>query len=257
LRTPRLNPIDATNNRHTRWERDVTRRRWLATACTVLFFACSSDGGDNGGPTGNASPAASPTVAATPWPTATSAGTPATADAAELDSSTALPGQYFAPHPGQDGQRGNDDDYVHLAEGATLPICTAEQLAGNNFSSPLCYHSNPPTSGPHASSPMQFGVLENPAPKENLIHNMEHGGVVVWYNTTDQEVIDDLKSIVREQYNDRRRLVVLSSYSGMEPETIALTSWTRLDKFPVSDFESKRVNDFIEEHQRRFNPEGL
>jgi hypothetical protein len=99
-------------------------------------------------------------------------------------------------------------------------------------------------------------VLENPAPKENLIHNMEHGGVVVWYNTTNQEVIDQLKSITNSAL-DRRRLVVMSQYSGMEPETVAITSWTRLDKFPVSEFNRNRVNDFIEEHNKRFNPEGF
>jgi hypothetical protein len=176
---------------------------------------------------------------------------------AQLDSDERLPGTYFAPHPGPDGLAGNSDDRQHFGNGVVQPICTQEQIDAGQIFDPICYHSNPPTSGPHASSPMSFGVLQNPAPKENLIHNMEHGGVVVWYNTTNEDVIDDLESIVREQYNDRRRLVVMSSYSGMEPETIALTSWTRLDKFPVGDFESKRVNDFIEEHQRRFNPEGL
>ena len=52
------------------------------------------------------------------------------------------------------------------------------------------YNSNPPTSGPHSATPMPFKVLDNPAPKENLVHNMEHGGVVVWYNTDDAGVID-------------------------------------------------------------------
>jgi hypothetical protein len=43
----------------------------------------------------------------------------------------------------------------------------------------------------------------------------------------------------------------------MEPNTIALTSWTRLDKFPVSEFNRNRVSTFIEEHNKRFNPEGF
>ena len=51
--------------------------------------------------------------------------------------------------------------------------------------------------------------------------------------------------------------VVSSAYSGMEPETIAVTAWTRMDKFPVSDFNTKRISDFISEHQKRFNPEGF
>jgi hypothetical protein len=103
---------------------------------------------------------------------------------------------------------------------------------------------------------MPFRVLENPAPKENLLHSMEHGGVIVWYNTTNQQVIDELKSLVQDQV-DRRRFVALTQYPGMEAETIAVTAWTRLDKFPVSDFKEKRVEDFISEHHKRFNPEGF
>jgi hypothetical protein len=180
---------------------------------------------------------------------------------AQLDDDPKLPGQYVAPHPGSDGTFDSDtnpssDDRRHFTNGTVIPICNAEQLAANNFSSPLCYHSNPPTSGPHAASPMPFKVLENPAPKENLIHSMEHGAVIVWYNTADQSVIDQLASVVNEQL-DRRRFVVMSEYTGMEPETIAMTGWTRLDKFPVSEMNKKRVSDFIEEHQKRFNPEGF
>ena len=67
---------------------------------------------------------------------------------------------------------------------------------------------------------MPFKVLDNPAAKENLVHNMEHGGVVVWFNTDDQVVIDELASIVND-YLDRRRLVVMSQYTEMEPDTIA------------------------------------
>ena len=180
---------------------------------------------------------------------------------AQADSSSKIPSEYVAPHPGADGQLctvvtciANMDDRLHLQE--IIPICTSEQLAAGNISKPLCYNSNPPTSGPHSGTPMPFKVLDNPALKENLVHNMEHGGVVVWYNTDDAAVIKQLADTVNSEL-DRRRLVVMSKYTEMEPNTIAVTSWTRLDKFGVSDFNAKRVRDFIEENSKRFNPEGF
>lgn len=177
---------------------------------------------------------------------------------AQLDDDPKLPGVYYPPHPGADGKLtpGTGDDRTHYKNDVIIPICTQAQLDSGNWSDPLCYQSNPPTSGPHAESPMPFGVLQNPGRKENLIHNMEHGGVVVWYNTDDQSVIDKLKKIVEDE-TGRRKLVVMSKYTDMEPNTIAITAWTRLDKFSVSDFTEKRVVDFIEEHSRRFNPEGI
>jgi hypothetical protein len=174
---------------------------------------------------------------------------------AQLDDSTNLPGAYVAPHPGVD-QLGTTDDRNHFSNGVVVPICTAEQIASNNLSNPLCYQSNPPTSGPHAISPSPFTILNNPAPKENMIHNMEHGGIVVWYNTSDQRVIDQLKGYVQDEL-DQRHFVVMTAYSEMEPDTIALTAWTRLDKFPTSELTRDRVENFIEEHDRRFNPEGF
>jgi hypothetical protein len=180
---------------------------------------------------------------------------------AMLDTSDKVPGKYIAPHPGADGTLcsvatciAGMDDRVHLQE--VIPICSSEQLASGNISKPLCYNSNPPTSGPHNSSPMPFKVLDNPAPKESLIHNMEHGGVIVWYNTDDASVIKQLADTVNSEL-DRRRLAVMTKYTEMEPNTIALTAWTRLDKFGVSEFNIKRVRDFIEENSKRFNPEGF
>jgi len=183
---------------------------------------------------------------------------PADWQKAQLDDSTSIPGTYYPPHPGTNGQLedGRGDDRQHFTPGTKIPICTQEQLDSLNVSSPLCYTSNPPASGPHSSTPMPFKILDNPAPKENLIHNMEHGAVVVWYNTSDQSVIDDLKSVVQDAL-DGRRLVVMSQYTEMESDTIALTSWTRLDKFSISDCSEDRVSDFIEANQRRFNPEGF
>jgi hypothetical protein len=175
---------------------------------------------------------------------------------AMLDDSKSLPGVYYSPHPGPDGQIGTDDDRQHFANGTDIPICTAEQLAQNKITDPLCYQSNPPTSGPHNQSPASFSVLQNPAPKENLVHSMEHGAVIVWYNTDNQDAIKQLTDIVNGEI-DRRRLVVMSRYTGMEPDTIALTAWTRLDKFPVSELKKDRIETFIEKHNKRFNPEGF
>lgn len=173
---------------------------------------------------------------------------------AQNDSSDKLPGQYIPPHPGPDGQPNTGDERQHVAPGIVIPICTADQLAAGDIAT--CYHSNPPTSGQHSSNPGGFQIYANPIPKESALHSMEHGGVIVWYNTDNPEVIRQLESVVQAEL-DKRRLVLMTRYADMEPDTIALTAWTRLDKFPASAFDKDRVKNFIEKHQRRFNPEGL
>ena len=184
------------------------------------------------------------------------ASCPTEYELAQLDDDPDLPGDYYPPHPGPDGIPDTRDDRIHVGLGVDVAICTQAQVEANQVSSPMCYTSNPPTSGPHAAMSAPLRVLENPAPKENLVHSMEHGAVVVWYNTADQGVINQLAAIVNDRTNGRRFLV-MTLYTEMEPETIALTAWTRLDKFPVDDFTPKRVEDFIAAHQRRFNSGGF
>ena len=85
---------------------------------------------------------------------------------------------------------------------------------------------------------------------------MEHGGAVVWYNTTDQAVIDDLEDLIVSRLRDGDILVMVP-YAGMEEGHIALTSWARIDKFPVEDYSRGRVADYLDVHVRRFNPESF
>ena len=73
-----------------------------------------------------------------------------------------------------------------------------------------CYTSNPPTSGPHSTNPMPFKISRTRRPKENLLHNMEHGGVVIWYNTDDQAAHRPAEQGCARTRLDRRRFVVMT-----------------------------------------------
>jgi len=192
----------------------------------------------------------------------------AKADAAELDDDPNLPGVYYPPHPGSDGQPDTGDERLHQAPNTVIPLCTEEQIDSGAISDPsygpagICYTSNPPTSGPHSQTPQGFTNLENPegpdssVRKENIVHSMEHGGVFIWYNTTDEDAINLIKAVVDEN-TDRRRFVGSVNYGSMEEETIAITSWSRLDKFSVSELTEERLQEFIDAHHKRFNPEDF
>ena len=175
---------------------------------------------------------------------------------AELDDDEELAGVYVPPHPGPDGQQDTGDERQHFNPGAVVPICSNEQIASGTVSNPLCYTSNPPTSGPHSATPQGFTNLENPAAKENIVHSMEHGGVYIWYNVSGQAEIDLIKDVVSEN-TEQRRFVGSTTYEEMEAETVAITSWTRIDKFPVAELTRERLQDFIDDHNKRFNPEGF
>ncbi|MDH5507224.1 MAG: DUF3105 domain-containing protein, partial [Anaerolineae bacterium] len=77
------------------------------------------------------------------------------------------------------------------------------------------YNSNPPTSGSHYDQPMNAGFYEDgsietqvPFPESHIVHSLEHGYVVIWYNCDVLETAaacDELKDQVRtvmDRYNN-------------------------------------------------------
>jgi hypothetical protein len=111
------------------------------------------------------------------------------------------------------------------------------------------YNSEPPTSGPHLPYIAPWGVHTRPIPNELQVHNLEDGGVMVQYNCTCPELVDQLRGVV-SRYD---KFVVLAPYPNMKTR-IALTAWTRLDAF--EEFDEKRIVRFIDayrgiDHHRR------
>jgi len=119
-------------------------------------------------------------------------------------------------------------------------------LGNEHVSSPsvphIPYNSDPPTSGPHTSYLARWGIHGQPVPKEEQVHNLEDGGVIIQYNCPEgcPDLVEKLAPIVR-----RYERLVVAPYPGMDRQ-IALTAWRRLDKF--DGFDEQRIVRFIDAH---------
>jgi hypothetical protein len=110
--------------------------------------------------------------------------------------------------------------------------------------SPVAYNSKPPTSGPHYGSLARWGTHTEPLPDELVVHNLEDGGVGIWYDCPGgcPELAEQLESVA-ERYHEG---VLLAPYPGMETR-IALTAWNRIDRF--DEFDEERLVRFIRAFQ--------
>jgi len=96
------------------------------------------------------------------------------------------------------------------------------------------YTSVPATSGQHwntADSPGPWGVYTSAQPQERVLHNMEHGGIVIWYQPSQVSTADvaALTQFVQQQITTERFKVILTPWSGANfGHPIALTSWNWL-----------------------------
>jgi hypothetical protein len=141
------------------------------------------------------------------------------------------------------GSRPNPNEGIAQPEAGRghTPACTAGG-----------YTSVPATSGCHDPSPVSWGVYTTPQLESTLIHNLEHGGIVIWYQP-DQlgaEQIEQLEDFVNTQVQSNRYKVIVSPWSGADFEhPIALTAWGWLlyqdtvDLGVVRDFVSIHYGD--------------
>lgn len=113
----------------------------------------------------------------------------------------------------------------------------------------ISYNSNPPTSGSHYDTPAPWGIQIQPPKDEALVHNLEHGGIVISYNPDQvkEEELKQLRSQVRELSKTNPRLVLTPRSSLDTP--IALTAWTYLQK--LDRYDPAAVQAFYEAHIAR------
>ncbi len=177
----------------------------------------------------------------------------------EADPAPDLPGEFVNLQEIYDGTYGahgenttadhvtRDVDYT--ADGNTNP-----PAGGPHWGRSAC--ATDPDESPPFCGPAPWGIYRKAWEPESVVHNSEHAGIVLWYNFTDTDLRDEIEGIIKNQLDDGK-LLVMMPYPSMEEETIALTSWARLDKFPVSEYSKDRIEDYIDAHAMRFNPEGF
>jgi hypothetical protein len=93
------------------------------------------------------------------------------------------------------------------------------------------YRSFPPVSGNHYAQPAIWNGYDQPLEQERIVHNLEHGGLVVQYGS---KVPESTVSELQEFYLDDPNGVILSPLPGLN-DKIALTAWTRLATCPKFD----------------------
>lgn len=127
----------------------------------------------------------------------------------------------------------------HLQEGSDLPA----------------FKTNPPTGGVHYPSTFPAKFFESTElaglpvhPEGYLVHNLEHGYVIIWYNckNLDESNCGNLKSQIKDVMAKVNGVKVIAfPWENMDENTV-LTSWNRIarvEKFSAGDaLEFIRVN---------------
>lgn len=112
------------------------------------------------------------------------------------------------------------------------------------------YSTNPPNSGPHYLQPMpagfyNVGEVNAVFPESNIMHSLEHGYVVFWYNCSILSVseCEQLKAEIQEVIDavGQQKVIVFPWNSINEP--LVMTSWGVILRF--ASFDVQLATDFV------------
>lgn len=97
------------------------------------------------------------------------------------------------------------------------------------------YGTQFPTSGPHAGRWTETGFYTQPQPPTQLVHALEHGNIVIYYDRPGESVTARLKEWANAHPRQWEGIVV-TPLPGLG-EQIVLTAWERLLILPRYDEE--------------------
>jgi Protein of unknown function (DUF3105) len=115
-------------------------------------------------------------------------------------------------------------DLVEAAKKAGCVLRNPPIEGRTHVTSPVKYHTNPPTSGNHYPIPEQDGVYTQQPPLTHLVHTLEHGRIEIQYTPT------LAKKRVRQLgglFNQDKAYTLLFPNETM-PYDVAVTAWGHL-----------------------------
>lgn len=130
------------------------------------------------------------------------------------------------------------------AMGEAIPLMDAPHIPRD--SDPGTYNSDPPTSGPHYADEAPAGFYDENIytyPAGYLVHNLEHGYVIFWYNCRllDEAGCATLKSQIKAVMDELGGVKMIAYPWPSLDVPLVMTSWGRLQRFATFDAEQVKA----------------
>lgn len=134
------------------------------------------------------------------------------------------------------------------------------QHVAEGSSNTLAYNSTPPTSGPHYESTVEWGIWSQPQDYGYLLHNLEDGGIVIYYQCPEGclETVAALQNVVQPYLNTNRRLILVPNDLSWVDDSdrplhkdmgspIVVTAWGNMLK--LSSVDTPKIQAFIDKYE--------
>jgi len=142
------------------------------------------------------------------------------------------------------------------AVGEAVPVLSSDHVAEGT--DPGSYNSDPPTSGPHYPSEYDAGFYDEeraaslpPFHEGYLVHNLEHGYVIFWYNCQllDEDGCTDLKNDIQGVMDDFGGVKLIAFPRQSLEVPVVMTTWGRILR--IEQFNAREARTFVRANRNR------
>jgi hypothetical protein len=124
---------------------------------------------------------------------------------------------------------GSSGDAVLRDAGCTIEKAPAQDRAHvEQLEEDFEYNLSPPATGPHNPIPAPWDVYTEPVEQFRLVHNLEHGGVIIQYG---EDVPQSTVDQIVDWYRDDPNGIVIAPLPELDDQ-IALAAWVTPDADP-------------------------
>ena len=128
--------------------------------------------------------------------------------------------------------------------GQAVPVLSRDHVPDGTK---IQYNSNPPAAGAHYAAPQDAGIYTTPPADGHLVHSLEHGAIILWYNPK-MPSKDQIKQLTDIFKNIGLSKTIMTSRDSMDVP-VAVTSWGRILKLKTID--EKQIKTFFETNYDR------
>lgn len=152
------------------------------------------------------------------------------------------------------GGSGDLGSLPEQGDSAVISEVTTEPSTGNDHVSSgtdIDYERVPPTSGTHYSATEQAGFYEETRPLGSLVHTLEHGAVVVYYDPSQlsSSAESELQSHAESYTGTWASFVAVPNPNDNPESAYVLTAWEK--RLTMDQYDDATVEAFIAEYLGR------
>ena len=151
--------------------------------------------------------------------------------------------------PNQSSGAGSSDEYVEGIGEQQEVMATWTHVPEDRT---VAYNTIPATSGDHWDWWARCGFYADGLPDERIVHNLEHGNIVVSYNLAAEEEVSQLREFM-DGFELAPAWAVTRFYDKIPEGTVSLSAWGVLDTMQGVD--EGRIEDFFRNYAGTLGPE--